>query len=491
MNFTVAIFALTIVTSCGGIVDQGSLNNAMLAGLKTYHTIRQVTVHHPQKVITTWHIGSDPTRCEWHMTADVVGDYAVDETSMFLQLPNCSEYTAQHWSGTFPCVFNRETLTTTCKGPLPAGAENGTWRLGYTTVDPVNRALPQKPSPSSKNVTSTPFKAKATLLSLASLGLARNIQRSAAYSGSGVITTSGYDKQWYLRFNSENALFELDTNLEVPEEEHRSLNVSWNAWLEGDRLIVDLFASWDKYQSNDDYDYADYIPEPDEHTDRQKRSLVLVTLKQISALVKRNDVTSKESSASTASYTTEVSGGVAIHVTDNPPFDNQTILTTRTIVSYSRNDIESSRITVDGKAYKINYVGILRTLALEPRLCPSITLASACDIMTTIASDERQQRKIGNVTAFYLRDLSRCTYKGQKFICTTGNAIGTKGLCVNVEYKSPAMNSDNPAWMELPIESLSNCAGRVYNFSDCESTQQLTHLIGPPRKSKRGTVHKF
>lgn len=347
--------------------------------------------------------------------------------------------------------------------------ENGTWRLGYTIVDPVNTVLPQKSSPLSRNVTATPFKAEPTLLSLVSLGLAKTIQMSAAYSGSGVITTSVYGNQCDLSFDSKDAMFELDTKLVLPENEHRSLNVSWTAWLEDDRLIVDLLASWDKDQSNDDYyEYYYYSPQPDDRTHRQKRSL---------SMVKQNS--------------TEVSGEIRTRVTDNSPPDNQPILTARTIVSYSRNDIESSRITVGGKVCAIKYVGALKTLSLEPRLCPAITAASACDIMSTIALDERQLRNIGNITAFYLRDLSRCTHKGQKCICTTGNAIGTKGLRVALEYKSLVMNSDDPAWMELPIKFLSRCAGRVYNFSECETTQQLAHLIGPPRKTNRGTVHKF
>lgn len=114
---TVAILALTIGTACGGIVERGSMNDAILVGLKTYRTMRQVTIYQPQKVITTCHLWSNRTTCEWHMTADIVGDYAVDKTLMYMRSANCSEYTTQDWSGTFPCVFNREVLTTTCKDP--------------------------------------------------------------------------------------------------------------------------------------------------------------------------------------------------------------------------------------------------------------------------------------------------------------------------------------------------------------------------------------
>lgn len=465
---TVTLIALAVVTTCGGIVERGSMHDAMLVGLKTYRTVRRVTVDQPQKVTITCHLGSNCPKCEWHMTADIIGDYAVDKTLIYMRSVNCSQYTARDWSGTFPCVFNRDGLTTTCNGPLPLGTENATWRFGYTHVNPINTILPQRPVPSRGNVTATPFKAEPTLLSLAGLGLAKLIQMSAAYSGTGVITTSVYGKQWDLNFDSQDAMFELDTKLALPETGPRSLEVSWTAWLEDTRLIVNLLSTWNIDQSTNGYNEYDYYSsQPDERTNISERSL---------SRVKQT--------------TTEVNGGLYDQVPDNPPpAANWSTLTSHTTVSYSRTDIESPRIVVGGKPSVIQYVAALKTSSLEPRLCPAITVVSACDIMRNIALDERQLRNIGNVTAFYLRDLN--VHKGHKYICTTGNVIGTKGLRVAVEYKSPAMYSEHPAWMELPIKHLSRCAGRVYNVSNCENTQQLAHLIGPPRKTNRGTVHKF
>lgn len=101
LHFTVALLALAIAGACGGIVDRGSLHAAMLEGLNSHPTMRQVTVYDPQKAIIRWRLGPSPPRCDWRMTAHIVGDYAVDETQISMKSDNCSEYTTQHWSGTF------------------------------------------------------------------------------------------------------------------------------------------------------------------------------------------------------------------------------------------------------------------------------------------------------------------------------------------------------------------------------------------------------
>lgn len=458
MSHVTIVTVAILVTSCGGIVERGPMNNAMLLALKTYPTVRQVTVSQPQKVNTTCQSRYNRVECKWQMTAEVLGDYDVDKTIMYMSSDKCLDYTEHDWFGAFPCVFNRDDLSTTCNGPLPLGTENTTWSLGYTLVDPINSALPQKNSPSPRNVTATPFKAERTLLSLASLGLAKCIQMSGVYSGSGVITTSVYGNQWDIEFDSEDAQFELDTRLVLPDTEPRRLNVSWTAWLEGDRMILDVLASWHADQSDDHYDYAYY--ESNGHIDRPKRSL---------STLNPNVAESEE-----------------VLAPGNPPS-----ILTRTVVSYSRNDIKSSRITIDDRAHAIKYTGALKALSLEPRLCPAITAVSACNIMSAIALDPGQLRNIGNVTAFYLRDMSRCRYKRQDYICTTGNAAGTKGLRVGMQYKSYVVNSNDPAWMELPIKHLSRCTGRVYKFSDCQATKQHSHVIGPPVNTTQGTVHKF
>lgn len=531
LHITVAVLVLVIAGACGGIVDRGSLHVAMLTGLNTHPTIRQVTVYDPQKLITRWRFGSSPPKCEWRMTAYIIGDYAVDKTQMSMQSDNCSEYTTQHWSGTFPCVFNREDLTTTCKGPLPVGAENGTWLLGYTIVDPENTMLPQKPPPLSRNVTATPFKAEPTLLSLAGLGLAKAIQMSAEYSGSGVITSSGYGNTVYFILNSKDVMFWLDLEIDVPEvETYRDVNVSWHAWPAGDRLIVDMHASWynvsvqDPSEAAADYDddYPSEADAPPKHTDRKKRSLSLAMLEtaftvafrgsdlvgkveegmdrtetSLAALAKDIAEVSRELRDIIARYNTSRDDTETAAVSHDDligksPSDAPSKHTARTIVSYSRNDIESSNVTVDGEVCSLLYAASLKTSELEPRLCPAITLTSACAIMNDIVADETQLRDLGgNLTAFNLRDLNRCGHKGQNYICTTGNVRGTKGLLIDVKYRSPMLNSDDPAWMELPIGPLSRCAERVYQLAECETPQPPARFTGPPQSIKRGAMHKF
>lgn len=556
LHFTVALLALAIAGACGGIVDRGSLHAAMLEGLDSHPTMRQVTVYDPHKSIVRWRLGPSPPRCDWRMTAHIVGDYAVDETQISMKSDNCSEYTAQHWSGTFPCVFNRGDLTTTCKGPLPVGAENGTWLLGYTIVDPENTVLPQKPPPLSRNVTATPFAAEPTLLSLAGLGLAKTVQMSGEYSGSGVIASSWYDDVLYVTLNSKDVMFSLDSKIDVSEaEKHRDVNVSWCAWTAGNRLIVDMHASWYNVSvqhpsETDDYDYIAEADAPSKRTDRKKRSpglaaitstlgldlhtLILVakveeqinrTKTNLLAIANDTAEVSRElrdiiaatenSLVAIANDTAEVSKGLRdiiarynasrgdtetaavshVDVIDRPPpppSDAPVKHTARTIVSYSRNDIESSDVTVAGEVHRLRYAALLKSAEHEPRLCPVITLTSACAIMNVIVTDETQLRKLGgNLTAFYLRDLNRCGRKGQKYICTTGNVRGTKGLLIDVKYRSPMLNSDDPAWMELPIGPLARCAERVYHFTECETPQPPARFTGPPQNIRRGKMHKF
>lgn len=509
---TAAVFLLSVTGTLGDVTVRGSLHEAMLAGLKEYPSMRKVTVDKAYQSITRMY--RKPSLCTWEMHAHVIGDYAVDKTMMLLDPANCSQYTAAQWSDMLPCVFTRDNMTTRCRGPLPDNAEAIKWTVGYIVIDPFNMKLTRKPAAVSKNVTGVPFVAKPTLLSLVGLGLAKTIQSSAQYSGSGVVSSFVYRDNVRFLFSSKTIQFWLKLKMPISTEEtDKEVTISWTAWPESDRLVIDMRASW--------LDTSFAYPSLDDHAgskDRQKRSLsssVLTAIYSGSSLVLNTALSTLQTIASQKirlvelkaltqqqidlisnnDTDTEAPGKTTLPPTPTasikPAAETPGIITTNTVVSYSKNNLGASSVSMGGKLYSLTYTPAFTIIELEPRLCPDLSLSVACGIMRDIHSDEVQRLRIGgNVTSFYLRDLTRCRRGGQDYVCTKGNVIGTTGL-VEVKYKGAVLNPDNPAWMELPIESLSRCAQRVYLMTECKLPQELRSFSGEQRSEKRGVTHNF
>lgn len=514
MMIVAAVLLLSVTGTLGHVIVRGPLHEAMLVGLKEHPSIRKVTVVNPYQSFSRRY--RKPPTCEWEMDAFIVGDYAIDKAMMHLNPNDCSQYTAAQWSNMLPCVFTREDMMTRCKGPLPDNANNTKWTIGYAVVHPFNMKLPRKPAAVSKNLTAVSFVAEPNLLSMVGLGLAKTIQISAQYSGSGVVTSSGYGDTIIFLFSSKTIQFWLELKLPMyTEEKYKEVNISWTAWPESDRLVIDMHASW----LSESLDYLS-VDDDDLLKNRRKRSLsspVLTAASSISTLVlntalrnlrsmaplkarlaalgaliqQQIDLISGNNTATEAPESTSLPPTPNAS-TDEPTAETPTIITANTVVSYSKNDLGASSISVDGKIYSLTYVPPLRIIELEPRLCPDLSLSVACGIMYDIDSDEAQRLRIGgNVTSFYLRDLTRCRRGGQNYVCTKGNVIGTTGLLVDVQYKSAVLDSDDPAWTELPIESLSRCAQRVHRMTECKPPQELRSFSGQQRSEKRGVLHNF
>lgn len=506
--FAAAVFLLSLTGILGDVIVRGSLHDAMLVGLKTHPSMRKVTVDNPYHSISSGR--RKPSVCTWEMRAFIVGAYAVDKTMMIMDQAECSQYTAAQWSDVLPCVFTRDDMTTRCKGPLPETANNIKWTIGYAVVHPYNMKLPRKPAAVPRNLTSVPFVAEPNLVSMIGLGVAKTIHVYGQYSGSGVITMYGYRRPTFI-FTSKKVNFWLETTLSMPTT-YNNVNVSWTAWLEGNNLVVDMHASW--------LNETRKFPVIDDPLlrDRRKRSLsspvsavassasalaLNAALRTVASLrtrlsaaigtltrhgtdpfVEKDTIT--ETPQSTSVAPTQTTG------TAEPVAHTPAIITSNTVVSYTRNDLQSSRITVNGKSYRLIYNPSFRIISVEPRLCPDLSLSTACGIMRDIDSDEAERLRIGgNVTSFYLRDLTRCRRGGENYVCAKGNVVGTTGLLVDVKYKSVVLDSADPVWTELPIESFSRCAQSVYFMSECKPMQELRSFSGQHHSEKRGVLYNF
>lgn len=106
---------------------------------------------------------------------------------------------------------------------------------------------------------------------------------------------------------------------------------------------------------------------------------------------------------------------------------------------------------------------------MEPLLCPVLTLATACSTVSNLAGIEKE--RLGNVTGFSLTSSDR----DSDHFYIAGNVLGTKGL-LNVNYRAKPVN---PAWVELPIYTLLQCAQRVYSLEQCLASSASGPQTGP------------
>lgn len=262
------------------------------------------------------------------MRALVVGDYAADNSFVHMTTDDCGEYNEADWAETFPCVFDRETLTTTCNGPLPQGASERQWQVGALIVEPKNIKVPRNPAPSPRPIVATPFTAEPTHDSLGGLGLAKTIQCTGVYSGSVKLESGWYGGDMNVGGECPELYFDMDFafNNAFTANGSQETRLSWYAWAEGDKLIVDTL-------------YVDEVAAP----------------------------TPADAQAADA------------------------MRGTRKTVSYSANDLASSEITIDGNVYKYRSIEHGRSSTMEPRLCPVLTLAAACSIASESAETDKER----------------------------------------------------------------------------------------------------
>lgn len=155
--------------SCEQVLVQGPLHDALVETLQSHPTIRKVTVDTPELRVGRFYLpkklpgqkrNSRRKPCRWTMDAKAVGDYDVDKGFAYMTIDDCVKYSVEDWLGVFPCVFDRQTLTTTCNGELPQGANQEQWHIGYLSLEPKNRRALLKPAPLPRPVAVTPCPSK-------------------------------------------------------------------------------------------------------------------------------------------------------------------------------------------------------------------------------------------------------------------------------------------------------------------------------------------
>lgn len=416
-GFAAAVLIIALSAAYASVAIRGPLQDALVDTLQKHPSVRKVTIGSPElrRGVRPKHVPGrkKPSRrrsCRWTMRALVVGDYDADNSFVHMTTDDCGRYNESDWAETFPCVFDRETLTTTCNGPLPRGTSQQQWQVGALIIEPQNIKVPRSPAPSPRPIVATPFTAEPTLDSLGGLGLAKTIQCTGVYSGSVKLESSWYGGDVHVGGECPELYFGMDFAFDnaFTANGSQETRLSWYAWVQGDKLIVDML-------------YVDEVAVP----------------------------TPPDTQAADA------------------------MRGTRKSVSYSANDLTSSDITIDGNVYKYRSNEHGRSSAMEPRLCPVLTLATACSIASNLAETDKEQ--LGNITGFYLTSANR----DSDHFYIAGNVLGTKGL-LNVNYRASVLDRNDPAWVELPMYTLSQCAQRVYDAEEClESPASDGPQVGP------------
>lgn len=351
--FYTVVLSYVYFASCEQVVVRGPLHDALVETLQSHPSIRKVTVDTPELRKGIFYLPKrlpgqkkPPRRktCRWTMTAKAVGDYAVDNSFVHMRTDDCAKYREADWLGVFPCVFDKDTLTTTCNGELPQAANQEQWQVGSLMLEPKNDIVPLKPAPLPRPVAVTPFKAEPTLISLGGLGLAKTIQYTGVYSGYILLQSEWQYGNFHIGGECPEFYFDMDFafNNKFPSTEPHSSNiqVSWYAWAEGGKLVVDML-------------YGDATPSPQ---------------------------------VASQGPTPTPSGK-------------------RATVSYSAQDLAGSEVSIGGTTYTYRSNEHGRSTAMEPRLCPVLMLSAACGIMSGLTKADKQ--RLGNITGFFLTSAER------------------------------------------------------------------------------------
>lgn len=414
--FYAVVLSCVYFASCEQTVVRGPLHDALIETLQSHPSIRKVTIDAPRLRRGIFYVPKrlsgqkkSPRRktCRWNMEAKAVGDYAFDNSFVYMTTEDCAKYNEADWQGVFPCVFNRDTLTTTCNGELPQGANQEQWHVVTLILEPKNMNVPLRPAPEPRAVVATPFAAEPTLISLGGLGLAKTIQYTGVYSGNILLQSDWQHGQLHVGGQSTELSFDTDfalnDKLSSNQPQSSSVEVSWYAWAQNGKLVVDML-------------YSDATPAP--------------------------QVAPPPQAAPPQGAPTTIPNGK------------------RATVSYRAQDLSGYEVTIGGTTYTYRSNENGESTAMEPRLCPVLTLGLSCGIMRGVAEADKQL--LGNITGFFLASTERYANR----IAVAGNVLGTKGL-LSVNYEAPVTNPADNAWIELPVDKLSQCAQRVYNAKDC------------------------
>lgn len=231
----VLVTSLMFPATHGIYADQGPMHEALAGLMDSQSHLRTVTISSPKM---------NPKTCTWNMQGWGLGEYGRHYVIVYMRSDNCTKYTEDFWSGTFPCVLTKGSDRTTCQGPVPAGTDEAIWDVSSGGAEPPARWTGSfRAAPQSLPGSSTPFVKKLNCENLTGLTVARAAQRTGVYVGKGEVSCRSTKTQFYLTVKGPGVhgwlrVHATDVNREVA---FTTKNVSWESGFDNrGRLVVSM-----------------------------------------------------------------------------------------------------------------------------------------------------------------------------------------------------------------------------------------------------------
>lgn len=228
--------AFLCAASHGMHMDQGPMHKTLADLMAKQSHLREITVTAPMMM-------KSRRTCTWHMRAQAIGENGGHLSTIYMRSDkksdNCMKTTKASWSQTFPCVITKGSNHTACQGPLPAGAEEGTWEV--SDVEPPKRWTGSFPAaPQILLGTSTPFVNKLNCESLGRLAVARAVQRTGVYIGNGSVLCQSAKNLFYLMVTGPEVNIWLRVHAADLDRQEAvtTKNVSWESGLDNHGHLV-------------------------------------------------------------------------------------------------------------------------------------------------------------------------------------------------------------------------------------------------------------
>lgn len=237
---TISTMVLACVNAVSGLsADTGELHRTLQMLMTNNPATRKVTVLPLVK--------ANVTACKWYISALVLYNHGVHKEMLTFTPDNCSslEHTREFSRQRFPCELTRGANRTVCRGPLEV---NGTWDCANTSAAlAANPSLwpgnfPPPPATSSVGTwPSKPYDRKLNCESLGGLAVARAVQLTGVYEGTGTLTCKVSTRGFQLRLEGSGVEFLHSVYTAHKNPLHISVaanNVSWEAGFNGRRELV-------------------------------------------------------------------------------------------------------------------------------------------------------------------------------------------------------------------------------------------------------------
>lgn len=232
--------------ACANAVSELSADTGEL-----HRTLQMMMTNNPaaRKVTALPLVKAAVTACKWYTAALVLENHGVHEEKLTFTPDNCSslEHSKEFQRQTFPCELTRGANRTMCVGPLRV---DGTWdravEAAAANPGPWPRNFPPPPAANSVRVTwpSKPYDRKLNCESLSGLTVARAVQRTGVYAGTGTLTCEVSSRGFQLRLEGSGVEFRHSVRAAHKNPLLTSVpakNVSWEAAFNGrGHLLVSL-----------------------------------------------------------------------------------------------------------------------------------------------------------------------------------------------------------------------------------------------------------